>query len=201
MSLQLAVLARAPVPGQCKTRLIPALGEIAAARLHAALVRRTLEQALKVPDTKVTLWTAGDPEHTFFQQLRSDWPALHWQQQSEGDLGERMHQVFANNQQTTLLIGSDCPVITPELLLTCAEALQHHEAVFLPAEDGGYALVGLHKPCLSLFQKMTWGHNQVMQQTRERLQQQDMHWAELQTVWDVDRPEDVERLAEGDSLL
>lgn len=194
MSLQLAVMARAPVPGQCKTRLIPALGAEGAADLHAQLVSYTLSQTMQLPSIQVTLWTAGDHQHPFFEQLASSWPGLHRQPQPEGDLGERMHQVFIRSQQPTLLLGSDCPVITSQLLLTCAEALRYHQAVFLPAEDGGYALVGLHQPCPALFHGMSWGHDQVMQQTRERLQQQAMTWAEPRTVWDVDRPDDLQRL-------
>ncbi|SFB78761.1 hypothetical protein SAMN05660443_0125 [Marinospirillum celere] len=194
MNLDLAVLARAPVPGQCKTRLIPALGAEGAADLHTRLVRHTLNQAMQLPSAQVTLWTAGDPQHLFFEQLNSDWPTLKRCPQPEGDLGQRMHQVFVSNNRPTLLMGSDCPLITPELLEICAQSLSEKHAVFLPAEDGGYALVGLNQPCPAIFQNLSWGTEQVMQQTRAIMQELGVHWSEPQVVWDVDRPEDVQRL-------
>lgn len=195
MTIELAVLARAPVPGQCKTRLIPALGAEGAADLHARLVRQTLDQALLWKAARVSLWTAGDPEHPFFQHLAEHFPDLQFRQQREGDLGQRMHQVFVSNNRPTLLMGSDCPMITSELLKVCAEALTQTTAVFLPAEDGGYALIGLNQPCPAIFQNLSWGSEQVMQQTRAIMQELGIQWSEPQTVWDVDRPEDVQRLA------
>lgn len=191
--LQLAILARAPVPGQCKTRLIPQLGAEGAAALHAQLVERSVNTALKLPKVQVTLWTAGDAKHPFFQQLAESYPQLQWQEQPAGDLGERMHQVFVHTGQPTLLIGSDCPALTVEVLQDCADHLKNHAAVFVPAEDGGYVLVGLQSPCHALFSSVDWGTDQVMQQTRQRLQQQQMHWVEPLTLWDVDRPEDLLR--------
>jgi uncharacterized protein len=193
--MQLAILARAPVPGQCKTRLIPTLGAEGAAALHARLVEYCVNTALMLPDVVVTLWTAGAANHAFFQQLAERFPQLQWQEQPAGDLGERMHQVFVHTGQPTLLIGSDCPVLTVDVLQDCADHLKNHAAVFVPAEDGGYVLVGLQSPCRALFAEVDWGTDQVMQQTRQRLQQQQMPWVEPLTLWDVDRPEDLQRLA------
>ncbi|MDR9469209.1 TIGR04282 family arsenosugar biosynthesis glycosyltransferase, partial [Marinospirillum sp.] len=152
-----------------------------------------ISAALEAAIGRVTLWTAGDPEHAFFRQLAKDFPDLKRTPQPQGDLGERMHQVFVSNAGSTLLLGSDCPVITPQLLQDSAKALKESDAVFLPAEDGGYALVGLHQPCRALFQGISWGGDRVMQQTREQLQNQGLTWCEPQQVWDVDLPEDVRR--------
>lgn len=193
--LQLAILARAPVPGQCKTRLIPLLGAEGAAALHAQLVEHCVNTALRLPDAVVTLWTAGDAAHPFFQQLAVSCPQLQWQEQGTGDLGERMHQVFVHTGQPALLIGSDCPALTVDVLQDCADHLKNHAAVFVPAEDGGYVLVGLQSPCRALFAEVDWGTDQVMQQTRQRLQQQHLRWVEPASLWDVDRPEDLQRLA------
>ncbi len=66
-----------------------------------------------------------------------------------------------------------------------------------PAEDGGYALIALARPCPFLFSDIPWGEASVMQQTRERLARAKLSWLELATLWDVDRPEDYQRLRES----
>jgi hypothetical protein len=93
-----------------------------------------------------------------------------------------------------LLIGSDCPALTPQHLATAATALASHPAVFAPAEDGGYVLVGLARALPSIFDGVAWGSAAVMAQTRERLAAAGASWVELATLWDVDRPDDYARL-------
>jgi glycosyltransferase A (GT-A) superfamily protein (DUF2064 family) len=102
------------------------------------------------------------------------------------------------------LVGSDCPVLTAEYLRDAAAALAGgNDAVFGPAEDGGYLLIGLaRKPSAQLFEGIAWGTATVMQETRKRLARFDWRWHELTTLWDVDRPEDLLRLRElrGESI-
>ncbi len=70
-----------------------------------------------------------------------------------------------------------------------------NDAVIFPAEDGGYVLIGLRQPQASLFTAIDWGSGQVMAQTRERLIELGLRWAEPVTLWDVDRPADLTRLS------
>ena len=94
------------------------------------------------------------------------------------------------------MIGADCPSITVTNLRACAAALRDGEdAVFLPAEDGGYGLVGLSRPRPEIFHDMGWGGADVMEETRRRLRRLGLVWSEPATIWDVDRPEDALRLA------
>jgi glycosyltransferase A (GT-A) superfamily protein (DUF2064 family) len=94
-----------------------------------------------------------------------------------------------------LLIGTDCPALTTQTLHDAAVALApNQDAVFVPAEDGGYVLVGLHRPERCLFENMPWGGSEVMAQTRVRLRASGLRWRELAPLWDVDRPEDLPRL-------
>jgi glycosyltransferase A (GT-A) superfamily protein (DUF2064 family) len=95
-----------------------------------------------------------------------------------------------------LLIGTDCPALQPEDLRAAASALLDGEdAVVIPAEDGGYVLIGLRRPIPALFEGMAWGTDTVMSSTRRRLREIGMRWRELPTLWDVDRPADLARLA------
>ncbi|MBL8450164.1 MAG: DUF2064 domain-containing protein [Dechloromonas sp.] len=83
----------------------------------------------------------------------------------------------------------------PDDLCSCADALRSgQDAVFLPAEDGGYVLVGLRRPQPRLFADIEWGTERVMAQTRDRLRELGLLWSEPRTLWDVDRPEDLDRL-------
>jgi len=173
------VFARAPRAGRVKTRLIPLLGEQGAARLHARLLRRALRTARGARLGAVELWTAE-------------------RQQRGADLGERMMHAFAHSLRRAarvILIGSDCPVLRPRDLRQAARWLAGGaDAVFAPAQDGGYALIALRRVSPRLFQGMAWGGAQVMTQTRERLLALGWRWRELPVVWDVDRPEDYRRL-------
>jgi uncharacterized protein len=190
----IAIFARAPVPGQTKTRLIPRLGAAGAATLHRAMVEQAIRTAQQAALGPVTLFCAPDTAQPFFVECSRRF-GIALARQIKGDLGERMLAAFeALAPGAALLIGTDLPALTPHLLREAAAALAGADAVFLPTEDGGYGLVGLHRPQPSLFRDMTWSTPGVMDDTRRRLQAAGLTWREPATLWDVDRPEDVDRL-------
>ncbi|MFG6157426.1 TIGR04282 family arsenosugar biosynthesis glycosyltransferase [Halomonas sp. 1390] len=197
----LAILAKAPIPGRAKTRLIPALGAEGASRLHARLLRHALATALAATSPeRITLWTALEHAHPLFRELAAR-HGIALRAQPEGDLGARMHQALAAMDAPGLLIGSDCPALTPALLRRCAAALSDADGVFVPVEDGGYALVGVRRAERRLFSGIDWGTERVMAQTRERAEALDWRLACPARLWDVDRPEDLARLARLDDAL
>ena len=197
----LAILAKAPIPGQAKTRLIPALGAEGACRLHERLLRHALATALAATSPeRITLWTALEHGHPLFREL-ADRHGIALRAQPEGDLGARMYRALAAMDAPGLLIGSDCPALTPTLLHRCRAALSDADGVFVPVEDGGYALVGVRRAERHLFSAIDWGTDRVMAQTRDRAEEMGCRLACPARLWDVDRPEDLERLARlGDSL-
>jgi hypothetical protein len=193
---RIAVFARAPVPGEAKTRLIPLLGAQGAARLHAQLVRHAIGVAIEADVGPVELWCAPDCDHPFFVDCAMELGAT-LRTQRGTDLGDRMACAFARalgENAPLVVIGSDCPALTPALLREAARALETHEAVIAPAEDGGYVLVGLSAPDPGLFAGIAWGGATVMAETRARLARAGTSWKELETLWDIDRPEDHARL-------
>jgi rSAM/selenodomain-associated transferase 1 len=193
-SIAIAVFSKAPRAGEAKTRLIPALGAAAAARLQRRMSLRLLEVACRAANGRVTLWAAPDHRQRFFRAVQAQ-HGIELRSQTGSDLGERMANVFAAHAGPLLLIGSDCPALTAAHLAAAATALHDgHDAVFIPAEDGGYVLVGLRRPQPRLFEGISWGSDQVMAQTRERLMALGLRWLEPATLWDVDRPEDLLRL-------
>ena len=196
MSVQIAIFARAPVPGAAKTRLIPLLGADGAAKLHEKLVLHALANARAAAVGPVTLWCAPDSSHPFFAQT-----GVALADQQGADLGARMLHAFQAAKGPLLLIGADCPAINAQDLRWCAKALEEGApSVFLPAEDGGYGLVGAARPIPQIFNDMQWGVADVMAQTRARLTDAGLAWREGRTIWDVDRPYDYARLIR-DGLL
>ena len=118
--------------------------------------------------------------------------------QVDGDLGRRMAAVVAQHfaqrgAVSLLIVGTDCPVLTPEMLQRCADALVDHDAVLIPAEDGGYVLIGMRRPLLRAFDAVDWSTPRVMAQTRARLSEMGATWRELPALWDVDDPVDWAR--------
>lgn len=194
----MAILARAPVAGSAKTRLIPALGAAGAARAQRRFTLQTLRLAHAAALGPVTLWCAPDTSHRFFRALRRA-GRVPCQPQPDGDLGARMQHAFARHfaaqpQLALLLIGTDCPVLAPGHLQQAARALVDHDVVLIPAEDGGYVLIGMRRPLPEVFEGIAWSTPQVMAQTRERLAAAGVRWLELPGLWDVDEPGDWQRL-------
>jgi len=191
---KILVFTRAPVPGQTKTRLIPALGEEGAARLHAELIQRTLQKCTALGNAETELWCAPDINHPFFTSCADTYDVT-LQKQSGSDLGERMSNALAESLDQspwTILVGTDCPGLTIDDLKQAATILGNgSDAVLGPATDGGYVLIGLNRPAPTLFTDMPWGSNRIAELTRDRLRDMGMRWHELPPRNDIDQPEDL----------
>jgi uncharacterized protein len=197
------VFAKAPVPGQVKTRLAATLGEAGAARLAARMLRHAVDQATRAAIGPVTLCAAPDGRHPVWAELVAQ-HGVQLMEQGDGDLGQRMaralSRVLASQANTgtascplrgALLIGTDVPALDSAYLRQAAAALGSHEAVFGPTADGGYVLVGLRHPQPSLFEAMRWSHDRVMDETRHRLAAAGLTHAELPVLHDVDVAADL----------
>jgi len=194
--VRVAVFAKAPVPGQVKTRLANLLGADGAAALHMGLVRRAIATAVAARLGPVELWCAPDEAHPFFERCAAEY-GLGLQRQVGEELGARMRCAFERGLAAgdgVVLIGSDCPVLEPGDLRAAAAAIESHGAAVAPAEDGGYVLVALSRAVPELFSDIAWGTAEVMGRTRTRLAELGIAWKELPMRWDVDRPEDYARL-------
>jgi hypothetical protein len=194
---RLLVFAKAPVPGQVKTRLVPSMGPSAATALYEQLVLNILSIAIDAHVGPVDLWCAPSSNHPFFLQCVQKFQII-LLNQIESDLGSRMAHAFQQTLRTAayaLLIGTDCPSLTVHDLQEAAGVLrQGIDAVIGPTEDRGYFLIGLRRYAPELFTGISWGTGSVLHQTRLRLRDLGWKWNELSERWDVDRPEDVERL-------
>ena len=198
MNTALTIFAKAPVAGQAKTRLMPALGPAGSARLAHRLLMHTVQQALQVPWRGLELCVSPDTRHPAFVQAQAIAPGrLALSAQGDGGLGQRMHRAFVRGlaqHEAMLLMGTDAPALNANVLQQADQALQTHDAVFVPALDGGYALVGLRQAVPQLFENMVWSTPQVMAHTRMRARQAGLRWVELPALPDIDEPADLVHL-------
>ena len=196
---RLIVLAKAPVAGFAKTRLVPALGAAGAARLARRLLDETMAQARAAGLGEVELCCAPDTAHPAFaaQQLRG---GVQLSVQGSGDLGARMDRAATRALAVSarvVLIGTDAPQLDAAYLRAASAALATCDAVLGPAVDGGYTLIGLRRPAPRLFEQMPWSTDRVLTLTRERLAEAGLRWIELAPLRDVDEADDLVHLPPG----
>jgi rSAM/selenodomain-associated transferase 1 len=201
--VRLIVFAKAPVAGFAKTRLIPALGSEGAARLAKHLLLNTLQNGLEANFDVMEFCTSPSPEDKVWQNLAL-LPAISqsvvWSAQGEGDLGARLARASRraiNNGEAVLLIGTDCPQLSPAILRQAADRLEHADAVIIPASDGGYTLLGLNRFHKSLFKNINWSTETVFTDTVQRLK--NMMWSVevMAELHDIDLPSDLCWLPNG----
>ena len=195
-SAAVIVFARAPVAGRVKKRLAAGLGEARAARVHQRLTALALRTALAARCGKVELHATA-PHRWLLALCRRSGVVLRVQRGA--DLGDRMAhatRIALRRAPRLLLIGSDCPDLDPSELRRAARSLAGAaDAALAPAHDGGYALIGLKRRAPFLFGAMPWGSKQVYGCTVARLQRAGWRVRVLDAVADVDRAEDLARVA------
>lgn len=191
---RLLIFAKAPNPGEVKTRLQPPLTAAQCALLHRRLVEHSLAVFAGQADITIELWVGS--EHPW-------WPVLsrHYQvevrRQRGKDLGARMFDAFARSALTgdkVLIIGTDCPFMDLQYVRAAFDSLNNAGLVLGPADDGGYVLIGATAPQPLLFEGIDWGTDRVLQQTRRQARSAALLPAELATLRDIDRPEDLRYL-------
>lgn len=194
---KILVFARAPIAGKTKTRLVPALGKVGAARLHAELTRQTLEKVAALKNVDVELWCTPDMHHEFFVACAKEYGVL-LREQTGDDLGQRMHTAFVSalhKSPWAILVGTDCPELkTADFEHSMTTLRSDGDAVLGPAADGGYVLIGLKQPAEHIFSNIPWGSECVAELTRKRMQKAGIHWHELPIRHDIDIPADLVHL-------
>ena len=192
--VSIAILAKAPIPGLVKTRLIPTIGAHAAAVLQERLTERAIATSLAADVGPVTLWCSPDATHSTFLKLVMQQRII-LKRQPEGDLGARMLAATSAGNGPVLVIGTDCPALTELHLRGAANVLREgNDVIIIPAEDGGYVLIGTRTPQPAIFAGIAWGTNTVLAETRARIIEQRLVLIEQPPLWDVDTEADLARL-------
>jgi rSAM/selenodomain-associated transferase 2/rSAM/selenodomain-associated transferase 1 len=197
---RLILFTRYPEPGTTKTRMIPKLGVEGAAELQRQMTRHIV--------SKVKEFTALHPtplEVRFEggnKNLMQAWLGTEFDYfpQGKGDIGLRMGRAledgFGSGYKTVVIIGSDIPDITVDILQKAFEGLKKQDLVLGPAGDGGYYLIGMCQTAFNranprLFDGIHWGTDEVLSQTLAVAKELRLNYILLDTLDDVDRPEDL----------
>ncbi len=187
--LPVYVFAKAPVAGQVKTRLVPAVGAEGAARLATAMLEDTLEALLASGRAAPVL--AVDNGAAFRGR------GLPLVEQGRGDLGERLERVLARGlarAPAVVAVGSDSPGFPASLLEESFLALERADAVLAPAEDGGFTLLGLRRCPTGLLKGLPWSTPGTLRATEARLRARGLSVLRTRGWFDVDGPADLARL-------
>lgn len=186
-------LAREPVPGMVKTRMLPELSPEQACELHRELVFWTARILTGAGLGCVELHVTGNPRSPLFAQCEGLGVSAVLPQLGK-HLGERMYRALEQGLERyskVILVGSDSPQITRDYLAGAIESLDNTEVVLGPAEDGGYVLIGVNSLDPRWFEEMEWGSNTVFAETVERFEASGTSWQPLPVLQDIDRPEDL----------
>lgn len=194
--MHLLVFAREPVLGRVKTRLAAGIGPEAALATYRELLALTA-QAVAAAQVPATVWLAEAPALPFDSaQPRPGWPGRPWRVQPPAELlGARMAHAFGAAFEAgagrAVIIGTDCPGLSAELLRQAFELLLTHDVVLGPAADGGYYLLGMNKLEAKLFVDKNWSTATVLPETLADAARLGLRVAQLPTLHDVDSAEDL----------
>ncbi len=205
LSAALIIFAKAPIPGQVKTRLCPPLTPDEAATLHGSFVLDTLEQT-KLAVTRLKLRVdrylacAPSATHVFFK-IMEERQGVKVIDQVGDDLGTRMHAafetIFARGYQRVLIIGTDVPTLPLDHFEQALTTLEQQDLVLGPARDGGYYLIGIKRPIRELFRDIPWSTDQVLTLTQAKANSLGLKTSLIKPWRDVDTLPDLQALIEA----
>jgi uncharacterized protein len=196
-ALGIALFAKAPVAGMVKTRLVPPLSAEEAAQVARASLEHSVRVLVPAVPARWRLLLDGAPDPQILELARVfGLPILG---QSEGDLGARLRAALGalrmSGASEVIAIGSDSPTLPPERLAQARDALERHDLVLGPAEDGGYYLIGLSRECDAVFEGIAWGTAGVAHETLDRARAAGLATSVLAPWYDVDDIPSLRRAA------
>jgi rSAM/selenodomain-associated transferase 1 len=189
----LAILAKAPVAGQVKTRLAPTLGIQGAADMYRCFLLDTVELVMRLDGIEILL--LYDPPEAAQALREMIGESFELAPQSGGDLGSRMNNgfrdLFARGCESAIIIGTDLPTLPLSHLTAAFSILDRKATVLGPSLDGGYYLFGLRELQPQLFEGIAWSTNRVLGQTVDRINRLGLAVECLEPWYDVDTVEDL----------
>lgn len=191
----LIIFAKAPVPGQVKTRLQTHLSAEECAELHASFISETIRIADRVEGADIFISCHPCVEDPFFQKVAHD-HEVRLIPQNGNDIGERManaiRDTISAGYKKVIIIGSDSPDLPPEYIQEGFKRLESSDMVIGPATDGGYYLIGGKKE-LPVFEGIPWSSDKVFEMTLKKARGHRLIFSVLSEWYDIDTWEDLQR--------
>ncbi len=194
----LIVFARAPIAGEAKTRLAPALGHARAAELYRCFVLDTLEVVSRAPAH--LLLAAADARHLAAVGALAEevCPEAEIIAQHGRDLGERianaLGEAFARAHPCAVVIGTDAPTLPLQRICEALDLVAQRDLVLGPCFDGGYYLIGMRTLIPEVLRDIAWSSDSVLLDTLRRARECQASVSLLEPWYDVDTPDDIEVL-------
>jgi len=191
----LIVFVKYPAPGTVKQRLAQQIGMDAAAKIYRQIAEAVVNNTAPQDATDYAVEICFDPKDDM--HLVRSWltSSDRFSSQRGDGLGARMRNAFIcafeSGFKRVILIGSDCPDISSQIILQGFAHLQQKDIVIGPAYDGGYYLIGLRQPREEIFQDIEWGTEKALQQTCDKIKVAGLFFSLLPTLRDIDRVEDL----------
>ncbi len=188
----LIVFQKNALSGKVKTRLAATLGNAKALKIYRYLVEKTFFQINNCQtDMDVRVYFSDFVEEIRNENSRKNIISL---VQEGNDLGERMKMAFrksfAEGYNKIVIVGTDCPELTPDLIEDAFHSLDETTVVFGPAKDGGYYLLGMNIPIDRLFEDIPWSTSNVLKISTLRLDELNITYRFLTILSDIDTEED-----------
>jgi rSAM/selenodomain-associated transferase 1 len=192
-----AIMAKAPRPGEVKTRLCPPLSLADAAELYRRFLLDKIEQVRSLRAASLAIAYTPVEARPFFEEVA---PGFVLVPQRGTDLGNRLAnslgELLDSGHRGALAIDSDTPTLPLGFLQQALElvTMPQNDVVLGPTEDGGYYLIGLRTVHRELFESMAWSTNQVLPETLRRADAKGLRVACLPPWYDIDTAGDLSRL-------
>lgn len=195
----LLIFIKNPVKGHVKTRLAKSIGDLKALHIYQKLLRITKSITDELSCERQVWYSQSVVQNDLWDEK-----AYSKFTQRGKDLGERMQlsfqQAFEKGYENVIIIGSDCPDLTPELINRAFDVLENHQAVIGPSEDGGYYLIGMSRYYPFLFEDKKWSHPSVFRDTLKQIETHSISHHLLPVLNDIDSEADLRESAVNESL-
>jgi uncharacterized protein len=195
------IFCKYPVEGNVKTRIANTIGNEIAVNLYKLLSEYIFQELLKTEDVfqylfydnyadrdKIKNWAGGE---------------FSFELQEGNDLGDKMYNAFKKvidrGSTKTIIVGTDVPDISSDIIQKAFLALNNSDVVIGPARDGGYYLLGIKKLYRSFFTGIEWSKDTVLKKTLEKINSLDLSYSMLPELIDIDTEEDLKNWLANDT--
>ena len=190
MNDALIIFTKNPIPGQVKTRLAATIGDDKALAVYKQLIHYTIELTNQLPVSKFIYYSDSiETDNNWNNNIYTK------KLQSGAGLGEKMKNAFSDvfdlGYKRVIIIGTDCPELSPAIIIAAIDSLNVYDVVVGPARDGGYYLLGMKKLNSCLFQEISWSTNQVLQQTLLACSGNKLSNVLMEELSDIDNEQDL----------